>query len=76
MSKLPVVSGKDTVKALSKAGFIFVRQRGSHVTLAKEIAPNKYLITVVPMHKELAKGTLRKIIADSGLSVQEFVKLL
>lgn len=76
MSKLPVVSGKDTVKALSKAGFVFVRQRGSHVTLAKEIGSNKYLITVVPMHKELAKGTLRKIIADSGLSVQEFAKLL
>ena len=76
MSKLPVASGKDTVKALSKAGFVFMRQRGSHVTLAKEIGPNKYLITVVPMHKELAKGTLRKIIADSGLSVQDFVKLL
>lgn len=53
-----------------------MRQHGSHVTLAKEIAPNKYLVTVVPMHKELAKGTLRKIIADSGLSVQEFVKSL
>jgi len=76
LSKLPVVSGKDTVKALSKAGFVFVRQHGSHVTLAKEISPNKYLITVVPMHKELAKGTLRRIIADSGLSVQDFVKLL
>ncbi len=76
MSKLPVVSGKDTVKALSKAGFVFMRQRGSHITLAKEIAPNKYLITVVPIHKELAKGTLRKIISDSGLTVEEFVKLL
>ncbi len=76
MPKLPVVSGKDTIKALSKAGFVVMRQRGSHVTLAKEIAPNKYLVTVVPMHKELAKGTLRRIIADSGLTVEEFVRLL
>jgi predicted RNA binding protein YcfA (HicA-like mRNA interferase family) len=70
------VSGKEVVKALTKRGFVFMRQRGSHVTLTKEVAPKRYLITVVPMHKELAKGTLRKIIADSGLSVQEFLKLL
>lgn len=70
------MSGKDTVKALGKAGFVPMRQRGSHITLAKEVAPNKYLVTVVPMHRELAKGTLRKIIADSGLTVEEFVRLL
>jgi predicted RNA binding protein YcfA (HicA-like mRNA interferase family) len=76
LSKLPVVSGKEVVKALAKAGFVVMRQRGSHITMAKEIAPKKYLVTVVPMHRELAKGTLRKIIADSSLSVQEFQKLL
>jgi len=76
LPRVPVVSGKDAIRALSKAGFVVMRQRGNHVTLAKEIGLNKYLVTVVPMHKELAKGTLRRIITDSGLTVKDFIGLL
>ena len=73
MSKLPVVSGKECTKALEEAGFYFKRQEGSHVTLRRD---NPFGQVVVPLHKELDRGTLRAIIRQSGLSVDEFVELL
>jgi predicted RNA binding protein YcfA (HicA-like mRNA interferase family) len=73
MSKLPVLSGADCIKALVKVGFAVERQRGSHVILVRE-APRTTL--VVPEHKELDRGTLRAIIRQAGLSVDEFVALL
>lgn len=73
MSKLPVVSGKECIKALEKAGFYFKRQEGSHVTLRRN---EPFCQVVVPLHKELDRGTLRAIIRQSGLSVDEFVNLL
>ncbi|MGH9908435.1 MAG: type II toxin-antitoxin system HicA family toxin [Pyrinomonadaceae bacterium] len=50
MSKLPVVSGAECVKALSKTGFVFYRQRGSHITMVR---PNPSAQTTIPNHKEL-----------------------
>ena len=73
--KLPVVSGKDAIKALSKAGFRVTRQKGSHVRLEK-IEPSKILKLTIPLHETLKKGTLRQIISDAGMSVEEFAKLL
>lgn len=73
MSKLPAISGGDCVKALSKAGFVIYRQRGSHVTLIRQ-SPTAQ--TTIPLHKELDKGTLRAIIRQAGLTVDEFVSLL
>ena len=73
MSKLPVVSGQDCIKALEKAGFYFKRQEGSHVTLRRN---DPFGQVVVPLHKELDRGTLRAIIRQTGLSVDEFVVLL
>jgi predicted RNA binding protein YcfA (HicA-like mRNA interferase family) len=73
MSKLPVVSGAQCVKALEKAGFAVYRQRGSHLTLVRH--DPKAQITV-PNHKELDRGTLRAVIRQAGLSVDEFVALL
>ena len=72
MSKLPVISGRECVKALEKAGFYFKRQEGSHIVLRKD---NPFAQVVVPDHKELDRGTLRSIIRQSGLSIDEFVKL-
>jgi len=68
---LPVVSGAEVVKALVGVGFVEVSQRGSHVKLRKADST-----VVVPMHKELAAGTLRSIIRQSGLSVEDFLALL
>ena len=74
MPKLPVVSGKEVVKALTKAGYRVDHQSGSHIILRHEEAPHRRLS--VPNHKEIAKGTLRAIINDAGLTVDEFVELL
>ena len=73
MSKLPVVSGADRVKALEKAGFTVYRQRGSHITIVRKSPPSQ---TTIPNHKELDRGTLRAIIRQAGLTVEEFVALL
>ena len=74
MPKLPVVSGKEVVKALSKAGYALDHQTGSHMILRHREAPHRRL--TVPSHKEIAKGTLRAIINDAGLTVEQFVDLL
>ena len=71
MPKLPVGSSDEVIKALSKIGFTVSSQRGSHVKLRKGS-----LSLIVPMHSELGKGILGKIIKQSGLTVEEFIELL
>lgn len=73
MSKLPVISGAECVKALEHIGFVFNRQRGSHIVLVRE---DPRTMVTVPDHKELDRGTLRAIIRQVGLSVDEFIELL
>ena len=70
--KLLVVSGKDVIKALSKIGYYVRDQKGSHVHLRH---PYRKPLTV-PDHPEIAKGTLRAIIKEAGLTVEEFLDLL
>lgn len=59
------------IKALVVAGFVEVSQRGSHRKLR-----NGEATVIVPMHKELAAGTLRSIIRQSGMPVDEFLAML
>jgi len=73
MSKLPRISGRECVKVLEKAAFIFRRQKGSHITLTRK---EPYAQVIVPDHKELGKGILRSLIRETGLSVDEFIRLL
>jgi predicted RNA binding protein YcfA (HicA-like mRNA interferase family) len=73
MSFLPRLSGRECITALQKAGFEIIRQSGSHIVV-KRSTPFAQL--VVPDHKELDTGTLRAIIRQSGLSVDEFLKLI
>lgn len=73
MSGLPRLSGAECVKALNKAGFYFKRQEGSHMVLRRD---DPFAQVVVPNHKELDRGTLRAIIRQAGLSVDEFTRLL
>ena len=68
---LPVVSGAQVVKALERTGFEVVRQRGSHVKLRKS-----ELTVIVPVHRELALGTLRSILRQSGLSVEDLIDFI
>lgn len=73
MSKLPVISGADCVKALGKIGFEVYRQRGSHIVVVRKSPPSQ---TTIPNHKELDRGTLRAIIHQTGLTIEEFIALL
>ena len=73
MARLTNVSGKDTVKVFQKAGWVFVGQVGSHVILVKT---GMRVNLSIPQHKELSVGTLRALIRNSGLSVENFLKLL
>jgi predicted RNA binding protein YcfA (HicA-like mRNA interferase family) len=73
MSKLPQISGKNCIKALTKIGFSIKRQKGSHIILSRN-EPLKEV--VVPNHKTLDKGTLRAIIRQVNLDVDEFIQLL
>ncbi|MFO1430654.1 MAG: type II toxin-antitoxin system HicA family toxin [Candidatus Competibacteraceae bacterium] len=74
MSELPLVSGREVVKALRKLGYEQDRQRGSHIVLRQVTYPHRRVI--VPDHDEVAKGTLRAIIREAGLTVDEFKALL
>lgn len=73
MSKLPSISGKECIKVLEKIGFYQKRRESSHIILRRD---EPFAQVVVPEHQELAKGTLRAIIRDVDLSVEEFVSLL
>ncbi len=73
MSKLPKLSGRECLKVLEKAGFVFKRQEGSHIILRRD---EPFAQLVVPDHKELDRGTLRAIIRQSGLTVDEFINLI
>ena len=77
MPPLPVVSGQECIAALEKAGFVVVRQRGSHVVLQwYDPASAQIRMVIVPDHRTLDRGTLRAIIRSSGLTVQEFTDYL
>jgi predicted RNA binding protein YcfA (HicA-like mRNA interferase family) len=75
MQKLPLVSGQKVVKALNKAGFKIVGRKGSHIRLKKK-TPTKTYIVIVPLHREIKRGTLKSILRQAGLTKQEFIKLL
>ena len=75
MQKLPRLSGKDVIKILSKQGFRAIRQKGSHVFLTKETQQGR-ISTVVPLHKEIDRGTLLEIIRQAGLTKEEFMKFV
>ena len=70
--RLPVVSGAQLVKALTRVGWVSVRQRGSHVRLKH---PNRAVSLVVPLHRELKRGTLGGILRDAGVDRDELRRL-
>lgn len=75
MPKLPVADGREVIRAVERAGFVFDRQVGSHVSLRH---PETRRSVTVPVHgaRDLPVGTLRRIIRDAGLTVEEFRSLL
>ena len=74
MTPLPTVTGRECIKALEKAGYYVDRQKGSHVTMIRDDPAGR--VTVPDHRKDLKRGTLRAIIRQAGLTVDEFVELL
>jgi predicted RNA binding protein YcfA (HicA-like mRNA interferase family) len=75
MPKASRVSGQQAIRALERMGFIQVRQRGSHVVLKKQM-PEGDSGCVVQLHRELAIGTLRGILKQARVTLDEFEKNL
>lgn len=73
MSKLPEISGRECAQVLQRAGFYFKRQTGSHMVMRRD---EPFAQVVVPDHRVLDRGTLRAIIRQAGLSVDDFLSLL
>ena len=73
MPNLPQVSGQEAIRALERLGFVQVRQRGSHVVLKKQTQEGE-VGCVVPLHRKLAIGTLRGILKQARVTLDEFVE--
>lgn len=72
MPRLPALTPAKVIRALERAGFLFIRQHGSHRIYVKGTTG-----ITIPFHrKDLHKGTLRHIIKQSGLALEEFLSLL
>ncbi len=69
--KLPVISGEKLIKILVKKGFVVRRQTGSHIILQKE-----RIVFSVPNHKVLKKGTLKSILNQAEISIEELINSL
>jgi predicted RNA binding protein YcfA (HicA-like mRNA interferase family) len=71
--KLPLISGKDAVKAFSRSGWHVDRIAGSHAVMRKE---GSAVTLSVPLHQELRKGLLRSLIKDAGIDIEDFLTYL
>ena len=74
MGVLPQLSGREIAKIFAKHGYLFDRQRGSHIILRSDKPPFRRL--TIPDHKTVAPGTLRAILKQAGLTLQEFLEML
>ena len=70
---LKLCSGAEAVRKFQKAGWIAVRQKGSHLMMTK---PGYQWTLSIPQHKELGPGLLRKLIKQAALTIEEFNKIL
>ena len=73
MPSLPVVSSDEVIQAFVRAAWFIARRKGSHTTLTRA---GSFVVLTVPQHREMPRGTLRALIRDAGLSVEEFIELL
>jgi len=73
VSRLPVLSWQQVVKALERVGFVFDRQKGSHMVYYH---PETNRTVVVPRHREVRAGTLREVLREANLSPEDLGKLL
>ncbi|HDQ00522.1 MAG TPA: type II toxin-antitoxin system HicA family toxin [bacterium] len=73
IQKLPLLSGREVAKVFERLGWEVARQRGSHIILVKE----GHIATLsVPDNREVARGTLRSLIARAGITVEAFLSAM
>jgi predicted RNA binding protein YcfA (HicA-like mRNA interferase family) len=70
-NKYPILTPDEIISAISKKGFIFKSQKGSHVKYT-----DGYRTTIIPMHDTVARGTLKSILIQTGIGLDDFLKLL
>jgi predicted RNA binding protein YcfA (HicA-like mRNA interferase family) len=70
-SKYPILRPNEIISALSKKGFVYKSQKGSHAKYS-----NGHRITVIPIHDIVARGTLKSILFQAGIELEDFLKLL
>jgi len=75
MPKLPILSGKEVIKALSKIGYRHIRTSGSHAILTKQDSLGKKTVPV-PLYKEVAKGTLKSIMRQTDIDLERLLEIL
>jgi predicted RNA binding protein YcfA (HicA-like mRNA interferase family) len=75
MPELPHLSGREIIRALEQLGFVQTRQRGSHVIMKKSTSQGD-VGCVVPLHEEVAIGTLRSILKQAKISPDKFVNIV
>ncbi len=75
MPKLPLISAKKAIKAFEKIDYQVIRQRGSHIRMRNSSDQTKPPLTI-PNHKILGKGLLRKLLRDTDLTIEAFLKLV
>jgi len=78
MTKFPIVSSREVIRALKRAGFKSApkRGKGSHIAMMTTKGHLNPRLVIVPERKNLPKGTLRSILEQAGLSKEEFIKLI
>jgi predicted RNA binding protein YcfA (HicA-like mRNA interferase family) len=75
LSKVPSLNYGAILAALQRAGFVVVRQRGSHIRLQKRL-PDKLIKLTVPAHRPVKRSTLSRILKDAQLTVEEFLSIV
>lgn len=73
-SKYPILPPKDIIRVLEKIGFQKVSQKGSHAKYKNQTLPSR--VVIIPIHSEIAKGTLKSILDQANLSLDDFLNLL
>ena len=69
--KYPILRPQEIISALSKRGFIYKSQKGSHAKYS-----DGHHITIIPIHDTVARGTLKSILIQAGIELEDFLKLL
>lgn len=73
-SKYPILSPKEIIRVLEKVGFQKVSQKGSHAKYKNQSLPK--CVVIIPIHSEVARGTLKSILEQANISLEDFLTLL